>query len=202
MRTQWYFSLSIAAFLGTVVVSGQSLRDLARQRGGKVESIVDVEYGAANMNELMASSDLVLRGHIADAKVHLRQDESAVVTDYVIAPIQVFKQRRPTGVARPGETTEIVVRRPGGRLVEGGLEMTTSVNIYPESESFKVGEDVVLFLVYNPDGRVYNFAGGPFGACRVQDGRVYPMTRATATRRGDQPVDVATFLNGLPRSPQ
>ena len=131
--------------------------------------------------------------------MHLGPDESYVVTDYVIAPSRVIKQRRPLTASRQGETTEIVVRRLGGRLIENGLEMATGVDIYPESESFKVADEVVVFLQDDISTHVYLFISGPFGAFRVQGSRVQPMTRETAIRRGDTPKDETSFIDELVR---
>jgi hypothetical protein len=36
-----------------------------------------------------------------------------------------------------------IVRRLGGQVTEGNLQFSTTVNVYPESESFKVGEEIV-----------------------------------------------------------
>jgi hypothetical protein len=176
------------------------LRYRARQQGGKATSIMSVEYGATKISELLSQSDLVLQEQIVDAKPHLGPDESYVVTDYLIAPTRVVKQKRPATTARPGETTEIVVRRLGGQLSEGNLQFATAVNAYPESESFRVGEEIVVFLQYDASARVYRFTSGPFGAFRVQGGRVQPMTQEASARRGDTPKDVTTFVDELVRA--
>jgi hypothetical protein len=62
------------------------------------------------------------------------------------------------------ETTEIIVRRVGGQVTEGNLQFSTTVNVYPESESFKVGEEIVAFLLFDMSERVYVFTNGPFSA--------------------------------------
>src|SRR5262249_9026172 len=153
--------LSLVLCLTTAAVQAQSLRDRARQEGGKATREFDVDLPVTKLPELLSQSDLVVQARVVEARTHLGPAESYVVTDYVVAPTRVIKQNPPLATSRPGETTEIVVRRPGGRFIEGGLEMTTGVNIYPESESFKVGEDVVVFLQYQADARVYYFTGGP-----------------------------------------
>jgi hypothetical protein len=118
--------------------------------------------------ELLAQSDVVLQGRVADAKAHLGPDESYVVTDYVIAPTRFIKPKQTVATARPGETTDIVVQRIGGQMTEGGLQFGTATNGYPESESFKVGEDVVVFLQFDSAARVCRLTQGPFGAFRCK----------------------------------
>jgi hypothetical protein len=151
--------------------------------------------------ELMSRSDLILQARIVDAKSHLAPDESYVVTDYTIAPTRVVKQKRPATTPRPGETTDIIVRRPGGQVTEGNLQFGTTVNVYPESESFKVGEEIVVFLLFDMSERVYVFTNGPFSGFRVQDGRVQPMTQRAARAPTAMPKDkdVTSFIDELVR---
>ena len=184
----------------TVTVHTQSLRDRAKREGGRAVNDISFTLPITTIPELLSQSDLVMRACIVEARSHLAPDESHVVTDYVAAPILMIKQKRPLATSRPGETTEIVVRLAGGRLVENGLEMITTVNLYSESESFKVGEEVVVFLDYDTDARVYILTGGPFGAFRLQDGRVRAMTQKASERRGDTPKDVTTFVDELVRA--
>jgi hypothetical protein len=193
--------LSICLCLMPTPAATQSLRDLARQQGGTAATHIGADFGYMSPTELMSRSDLVLQGRIVDAKLHLGPDESYVVTDYTIAPIRVVKQKRPTTTARPGETTEIIVRRVGGQVTEGNLQFSTTVNVYPESESFKVGEEIVVFLQFDMSERVYVFANGPFSAFRVQSGRVQPMTQRAARAPTAMPKDkdVTSFIDELVR---
>ena len=192
-------SVLTASALVIASASAQSLREIARQHGGNVSNIMDIDCGIASTAELMAQSDLVLRGTITSSKSHLKSDETSVVTDYVVEPVKVFKQRQVASVARPGEVAQIIARRPGGKVMDGSLSLSTSVDAYPEAESFKRGEDVIVFLVYDSVARVYHFTGGPFGVFRIASRHVHPMTHEVATRRGDQPIDLAAFLSRVER---
>src|SRR5205814_7000903 len=117
--------------------------------------------------------DLVLHGRITTAQAHLRPDETIVVTDYLIAPLRVVKQHQHPPIRTPGGAMPIILRLPGGHLKEDGLRLSTTVNAYPESESFKAGEDVIVFLVFDREAAVYRLAGGPFGGFRILSGRVH-----------------------------
>jgi hypothetical protein len=55
-------------------------------------------------------------------------------------------------------------------LTEDGLRLWTSVNSFPETESFTLGEEVLVFLAYRAHTHAYYFAGGEFGAYRIRDG--------------------------------
>jgi len=80
----------------------------------------------------MSQSDLVVHGLVVDVKARLSADQTQVNTEYTIAPIQAFKDKRPATVATPGAISKIVVRRPGGTLLtDDGLRLWTSVNGFP-----------------------------------------------------------------------
>lgn len=177
----------------------QSLRDRAKQEGGTATTIMDFEFDVVGVPELPSQSDLVLYGRIVEAKPRLSRDESYVTTDYVIAPLRILKQTKPMNTARPGETTQIVVNRPGGTLIDGRYRLSTSVDAYPESEALKKGEEAIVFLQHRANAGEYGFTGGPFGVFRVADGRVHPMTHEVASRRGDKPAAVGAFLEELQR---
>lgn len=106
-------SLVIASFL-VGALTAQSLRDSSRREGGSATKTMGFEYDVVGVPELLSKSDLVLYGRIIEVKPRLSADESYVMTDYVIAPLKVVKNTKPMSTARPGESTQIVVNRPGG----------------------------------------------------------------------------------------
>jgi len=181
-------------------VMGQSLADTARQNGGSAGSVTDVCGPVPSLADVMSQSELVVHGRIVDVKTRLSPDETQVTTEYTIAPIQAFKDKRPASVPTPGAVSKIVLRRTGGTLLTSdGLRLWTSVNIFPEAECFRLGEEVVAFLAYNSDAHAYYFASGGFAAYRVRDGIVTPMTSEVVSRRGDQPVEASVFFRELLR---
>src|SRR6266511_897880 len=133
-------------------VLGQSLIDIARLNGGSAGSVTDSCGPTPTLAEVMSQSDLVVHGLVVDVKARLSADQTQVNTEYTIAPIQAFKDKRPATVATPGAIAKIVVRRPGGTLLtDDGLRLWTSVNSLPENECFTLGEEVVVFLSYHAD---------------------------------------------------
>jgi hypothetical protein len=194
---------SILVFCVAVSASpalAQTLPEIARQQGGAAGRVIDIDSPIARPAELMSQSDLVIHGRVVDVTVRLNSDQSDVVTMYTIAPIQAFKQRRAASVAIPGAVSKILVQQYGGSLVtEDGLRLSTSVNVFPESECFTVGEEVVLFVTYRSNIGMYAFAAGEFGAYRIREGKVSPMTRDVAGRLQVQPVDASLFFRELQR---
>lgn len=197
MKLLTSFVIASSLFVAPVA---QSLRERAKQEGGSATTTMGFEFDVVGIPELLSQSDVVLYGRVVDVKPHLSPDESYVVTDYEIAPLRAMKQTRLVTTARPGQTTQILVSRPGGVLIEGGYRLSTSATSYPESEALKLGEEAVLFLKYRADTKAFSFTGGPFGVFRVFDGRVQAMTHEAAQRRGDKPVPVTAFLNDLQKS--
>jgi hypothetical protein len=89
--------------------------------------------------------------------------------------------------------------RSDERLARIGLHLWTTVNIFPETECFTLGEEVVAFLGYDSDSHVHYFAAGGFAADRIRDGMVTPMTSEGVSRRGDLTVEASVFFNDLLR---
>jgi hypothetical protein len=187
--------------LNVPTLLGQSLPDIARQYGGAASSSISGDSPTIQPSELMKLADLVVRGRIERVRTLLNEDQTNVVTEYTITPVQAFKDGRAAAVSKPGVVSEILVRRNGGVLLTSdGLRLSTSVNIYPEKECFKVGEDVVVFLVYSAAAQRYRLAAGAYSAFRIQNGKVSPMTKRAASQLGVQPVDVSEFVGELARA--
>ncbi len=192
-------SIVIAFFLVSALAA-QSLLDRAKREGGSATTTMGFEFDVAGVPELLSQSELVLYGRIIEVKPRLSPDESYVMTDYVIAPLRVVKNTKPMSTARPGESTRIVVNRPGGILIDDGYRLSTKVIGDSESEALKVGEEAIVFLQYRAAAQTYAFTSGPFGAFRVANGRVQAVTKEVAQRRGDkQPPAVNAFLDELQR---
>jgi hypothetical protein len=197
-----FVASAIISFLvmGFSPILCQTLPDVARQHGGSATTIINVDAPVARLPDLMSTSDLVVHARVVNVKARLSANQSDVVTQYTLAPIQAFKQRQATAVATPGAISQIVVTRSGGDLLTAdGLHLSTSVDVFPESECYTLGEEVVAFLTYRADISAYSFTGGEFGAYRIRAGIVTPMIRRVVARRHDQPITSAVFFQGLQR---
>jgi len=117
---------TVIAFILVSALAAQSLRERAKREGGSATTTMGFEFDVVGIPELLSQSDLVLYGRVVDVKPHLSPDESYVITDYEIAPLRAMKQTRLVTTARPGQTTQILVSRPGGVLIEGGYRLSTS----------------------------------------------------------------------------
>src|SRR5258705_9930386 len=144
--------LLLAASVPGAQERSRSLLAEAKEQGATAANSIDIEYPVLSQLQLLSESDLVLSGRIVAATALLREDESWVVTNYEIAPIHVVKQTAPMNTARPGEVTPIVLRLLGGTVVvDGRYRLTTIVPDLPESETPKLGEEMIFFMRYSVD---------------------------------------------------
>lgn len=174
--------------------TSQSLRELARQRGGEATNSLDCDTGAGLPGQLIAEATVILRGVVSEVRSKLLEDASFVATEYTIMPSHVLRQPSEWN----HEPSKLVVRHVGGTVIENALRMSTSTNLYPESERLALGDDVILFLIASPTTKdIYHSVDGPSGAFKVQDGKVVAMTNEAAARRGDVPIDVDDFMRSL-----
>ena len=104
-----------------------------------------------SLEQLARQADLIVKGRIQDIRNQTSQDRSAITT-VVVLPIE--KQWKGPNVSM------VTVRQPGG----SAGEITQRVMGLPE---FAVGEEVVLFLRKQADGR-YATVGGKQGKFTVR----------------------------------
>jgi len=195
-------SIGTVALASLLVLSplsalGQTLPEIARLHGGSATHTIDIDAPVSRPGDLMSRADLVVNGRVAIVTTRLNADQSDVITEYTIAPIQAFKQQRPDSFRTPGMVSSIVAQHTGGSLTTAdGLHLSTSVNIYPESETFRVGEEVLLFLSYHSDTKTYWFSD-EFSAYRIRNGVATLMTKEAAERLGNQPISSSALFAEL-----
>ncbi len=181
--------LAFSIALCPLSVLAQTLPEIARTLGGSATNGLDIDAPISRPADLMSRADLVVNGRVTSVTTRLNADQSYVMTDYTIAPIHAFKQQRPDAVGTPGMVSTIVVQRTGGSVTTAdGLHLSTDVNIYPESEMLREGEEVLLFLIYHADTKTYTFASGQYGVYRIRNGVATLMTKMAAKNCGDQPI--------------
>lgn len=176
----------------------QSLRQIAREQGGSASNSMDYFTPVTTVSQLLKDADYIVHAKVVSTNTVLALEERLVATEYTIVPLQVFKHRAAlNSSSKPGHLPTTVVRRVGGTMIEGEYRYSTNNSAMPEAEAPKVGDEVIWFLQYNDEEKVFTFAGGPFGAFQVRDGDVQPLTQGVASRRGDRPVPVSRFLRDL-----
>jgi hypothetical protein len=199
--TRGFAVLACCLALGSISGSAQTLPEFARLHGGSATTVIDIDGPISRPGELMSLADLVIHGRITSVDVRLNADQSEVLTQYTVEPIQAFKQRTTDTVGSPGMVAKVIVERSGGVLTtEDGLRLSTNVNIFPESESFRVGEEVLFFLNYRPGTKMHTFTNGEFGAYRIKNGMASLMTMTASKRRRDTPTTSTALFADLVRA--
>src|SRR5262249_40427531 len=70
---------------------GQSLIERARANGGTSRTVVDVDGPVLAVESIVEPSSLILRGRVRSATTKIGPDETAVVTEYELIPIRLYK---------------------------------------------------------------------------------------------------------------
>jgi hypothetical protein len=188
--------LTVVLTLGVSVSAQVSLKDMARQNGGKALTKVQPNLPLTTMPELVSKSETIVHARIARAVSKLTPDETMVVTEYELAPLKFFRQRAPAQSRVPTGPVPLVMRIPAGRVYVDGLELVFDNSAFPEPWLHE-GDECVVFLQYDSGLAEYIPYGGPHGIFRVVNGRVSPLTEFVAGKRHDTEKDLGSFAAEL-----
>ena len=152
--------------------SSDSLKELARARGGKVVMTSDAYLPGPSVKELASEATLIVQGTINSVMTRLSPDERLVFTDYTLTPRRIFKDVTGTATMKaPGPGVPMMFAEPGGTVRVDGLEITLDTKPRPEPP-LQLGEDVVVFLVRAPEWGAFRLHFGPYGLFRVRGEKV------------------------------
>jgi len=180
--------LCLVLVTGFLVQHPESLVTSARELGGKADNGLTVELTYVPFDELVAGSDIIVRGRVRSVSTRLSTDQRFVLTQYEVTPTHFFK-RPQTEKGGPVDSRSVFVTLLGGAGQFNGLELATRVNIFPETEIFRQGEDLIVFLAKNEsEPGTFLLNGGPFGAFRVKGRIVAYMTHAVREKHPDEPL--------------
>ena len=113
-----------------------------------------------NITQMYQRSELVIHG-IVESSVVNAKFRSDVKTRHTIDIIEVLKGNHTSNT--------ISVTQDGG-VFEG-----ETIRVKDEPQ-MKVGEELVLYLSYNPSWESYQIIGGPQGRYQIQNGKIYHIT--------------------------
>lgn len=126
------------------------------------------------LDELLPRADLVLRGRVASERAYLSKDQMDLYTDYSIIPTQVFFQRDQLAARVPGNLPLITLTRWGGQTTIDGVQVTL---VDKDLEPFRIGDDLLLVLVYREGEGKYRLPDDLSGAFAVVGDRIHPLVR-------------------------
>ena len=170
--------LPLAILLSAQVVAGQgpTIPESLAQQGVPLGRSVGVWSGPApSVEQVLAQTDLVVRGVVTQTRSYLSPDEREVYTDYDIRSPSI--QYRASAVTQPrgGSASTLTITLLGGIVELNGLQFKSEHKGLPALVS---GDEYVLLL--ESTGDRYFIADKYFGAFHIVDGRVEPSARKAA----------------------
>lgn len=198
----------IAACAGATVAGQEttldSMKDVARRLGGIAKSKITVESPSMSLIELVALSDLIVRGRLETMTTRLSDDESTVFRDFALTPLLVIKQGSGLAQAqKPGPLAPLTLRQIGGTMVLDGLTLVTTTNFEDRDNPMAPGQEYVLFLSPATPSRsttmstaagVFRLTSVHWGAYPIRNNKVGNFTSWIAQRTDRTTDDPATFI--------
>jgi hypothetical protein len=124
------------------------------------------------VEQVLAKTDLVVRGVVTQTRSYLSPDEREVYTDYEIRTPSIPYRASVVTLPKGGNASPVTVTLLGGTVELNGLQFKSEYEGLPALAS---GEEYILLL--ESTGGRYFIAEQYFGAFRIIDGRVEPSTR-------------------------
>jgi len=118
------------------------------------------------VNDVLADTDVIVRGVLGEPKTYLSEDQAVILTDYPIIKPSILYQSTATRTLTPG-LPAITITLLGGTYTRNGLSFTTKHEALPLPDPGIEG----LFLLTRV-GDQYRIAGRYFGAFKTTNGRV------------------------------
>ena len=151
---------------------------------------VDYQPVPNSLSGLVKSADAVVRATVTGAQNNVKSEHGRfyATTDYSVAVSEIVK-----GISGLGVGMSITVVREGGD-VDLGDKINRSFD--PSFAQFKVGEQYLLFVHWNPSLSRFQVQWGPDGAFRISSGIVEAMGHAETSGQlhGQRLVDVLRSL--------
>lgn len=180
------------------VVNGQELTIPERLAAAGRDIQVGWQHasGLVLVSDLLAKTDMMVRGIVGTPKSYLSDDQCKVYTDYPILDPVILYNRQPTPTPRPGAASSVTVTQFGGTVTINGLTFTETYRDLPPFQSGSEG----LFLLKVVNDK--HFPPGIFlGAFGISNGLLRQISGGInfAAEYRDVPVEKVTqeFLTVL-----
>lgn len=127
-----------------------------------------------SLEDVITSSDLILRTKVTSAVPRLSLDQRYVTTEFGLEPIAVLLHRRESRPT-PGALPRLAVSVVGGQMVVEGHNVSWTDS---SLRTFEVGKEYVLFLQESPQLGTYILTGSANGAFEIVGDVVKPRREA------------------------
>lgn len=148
-------------------VERPTIPELLLRAGKSLSGLTTIPSGIPpTVSEILADTDMIVTGVIGEPRSYLSKDQKEVYTEYPIRkPVVLFQTE--SYAAAPAATVTLL----GGAVTVNGLTFTSDVPALPR---LPPGTECVLLL--KRSGDEYRIAGEFYGAFRVVNGRIRPLT--------------------------
>jgi hypothetical protein len=169
--------------LPSTAVAQEKLEEVVRRTRGNVSFFVNRQITPADLPDLVAQADLIVRVLVIDGRSGLTSNEREIETNYTVQILEVYAERPPILAHQ-----RIVVTKPGGTITSLGHSVTMAETDFPE---FDTGEEYVLFLRQDRARQVNHVVFGSQGAFRLEGGYADQASKFTGKikqERGKLPL--------------
>jgi len=170
------FAVSLALsslWSGSASSQSPTIPEMLAKAGTPLTLNLDVPSGPApSVDQLLETTDVVVRGVVEAPRSYMSPDERDVWTDYVIRNPRILYQSSPDLSHKPGTTAAFTVTIYGGAIEINGLAFKSDHAALP---LLTAGQEYLLLLQQRD--RKYFIAERYFGAFRVANGSVEPSTK-------------------------
>jgi hypothetical protein len=130
-----------------------------------------------DLDRMLAQADLILTGSLTLKQTYLSANQKEVLTDYVIVPNRIIRDRHPAERPKCGQGLTLTVA--GGTMVIEGAELI----VEDTDMELPVDRPLTLLLTRN-DGGTYAIVGDVQGAFDMSDGQVKHLLKRS--KRADE----------------
>jgi len=157
----------------TVHAQQETIPERLSRLGRSISSGPSIPSGLGpTLDHILADTDTIVMGVVGEPRSYLSDDQMAVYTDYQLRNPAFLYQAALTGSTKP-ELPTVTVTILGGTITMNGLSYTRKDEALPSLEPGTEG----LFLLKRVGNR-YHIAGTYYGAFRIAEGRLTPLTKA------------------------
>jgi hypothetical protein len=183
---------AVMALPGSVLHAQDETIPQALARGATGSMRTEPSGQGPTINEVLLEADLIVRGTVGASASYLSVDQRDVYTDYVIANPTVIYQSGLSSSPQATGPPVITITQLGGTVQIGGLAYTqTEMGLLPLVPGMEG-----LFIATRRDGK-YHVAKQFYGAFRIENGRLKPLTGKETFAPDFREVPVAQALTDL-----
>jgi hypothetical protein len=173
------FAAIFCLVVGTAAIAQDpTLRERVASAHENVQLHVSVDGPIVTTQQMLAETDVVVRGLLGPGVAHLSADERAIMTTYELVNPQVSFSKTTAQANRPGVVPRAIsLTQPGGTVAIG--EFTATVE-YDDVPNLRSGMELIALLT---DRQGQYFAARGIGLFEVHEARIVPIAKARELRQ-------------------